>query len=349
MKELNKPPYTYQRKSGWYWEPRGRMAEIWPACGLGKDKREAFIKAWRLYNSGHEEIEAAKGPKKHTVAWGIVQWQDSDDYRIKASKALKKPNTIRGQDTNSAVIQERFGDIQIKTMTRPFAKKWYRKLREERGDHMAASVVRTARSLFQFFEDEGYRDDNPFRKLKVHAPPSTYVPWGQERVRAFFDAAAEDGSRRVGTFLLSVYEAAQNPSDVLVWKWDQIRNGGVYHGRGKTGQQAFVPLSSWLLSELDDLPKEAVQLFVNPATGRPYTYRYIAGEVRRIARLASIPDECQMRYLRHEAAQEAVDGGAEKGDVQSLLAHASPGTQEYYADRRDATEAQKARKLWKDE
>lgn len=349
MKELNKPPYTVGNKSGWYWQPRGKIAEIWPACELGKDRREAFVKAWRLYNSGREEIEAAKGPKPHTVGWGIVQWQASDDYRIKANKALKKHNAIRAQDMGCAVIQERLGKRQIKSVFRRHAKKWYRELREKRGDSMAASVVRTARALFQFFEDEGYRDDNPFRKLKVHVPRSTYTPWCQERVRAFFHAAVEDECRRVGTFLLSVYEAAQNPSDVLVWRWDQIRDGGVYHGRGKTGQQAFTPLSSWLLSEIDTLPKEAVQLFVNPATKRPYTYRYIAGEVRRIARLAGIPDECQMRYLRHEAAQEAVDGGAEKGDVQSLLAHASPGTQDYYADRRDATRAQDARKLWKEE
>lgn len=297
MKELPKPPYTNQRKSGWYWEPRGRMAEVWPPCALGTNKREAFIKGWRLYNSGHEEIEASKGPNKGTIAWGIIQWQDSDDYKIKANRQLKKPNAIRAQDMGCAVIQGRFGDIQIETMVRHFAKKWYRDLREQRGDSMAASVVRTARALFQFFEDEGYRDDNPFRRLKVHVPRSTYVPWGQGRVRAFFDAAVEDECRRVGTFLLCVYEAAQNPSDVLVWRWDQIRDGGVYHGRGKTGQQAFTPLSSWLLSELDTLPKDAVQLFVNPATKRPYTYRYIAGEVRRIARLGGIPDECQMRYL----------------------------------------------------
>ena len=349
MKELPKPPYTYERRGRWYWEPRGRMADIWPACELGANKRAAFVSGWELYNSGRDEIEAAKGPRVNTVAWGILQWQKSDDYRIKANKALKKPNAIRAQDMGCAVIQERFGKRQIKAILRRFAKKWYRELREQRGDSMAASVVRTARALFQFFEDEGHRDDNPFRKLKVHVPRSTYVPWGQERVRAFFDAAVEDDSRRVGTFLLSVYESAQNPSDVLAWMRPQIRHGGVYHGRGKTGEQAFVPLSAWCLSEIDALPKEAVQLFVNPATGRPYTYSYMSREVRRIARLASIPDECQMRYMRHEAAQQAADGGAGKGDVQSLLAHKSLGTQDYYADRKDATRAQDARKLWKDE
>ena len=185
MKELPKPPYTYHRTSGWYWEPRGRMAALWPACGLGKNRRAAFVKAWQLYESGREEIEAEKGPVKGTIAWGILQWQDSDDYRIKANKALKKPNAIRAQDMGCAVIEERFGKLQIQTIVRRHAKKWYRELREKRGDSMAASVVRTARALFQFFEDEGYRDDNPFRKLKVHVPRSTYVPWGQERVRAF--------------------------------------------------------------------------------------------------------------------------------------------------------------------
>lgn len=349
MKELNRPPYTVERNGRWYWAPVGRIKEIWPACELGANKREAFIKGWRLYNSGREEIEASKGPRVDTVHWGIIQWQASDDYRIKSNKALKKKNAIRAQDMGCAVIQDRFGKLQIETIVRRHAKKWYRELREQRGDSMAASVIRTARALFQFFEDEGHRDDNPFRKLKVHVPRSTYLPWGQERVRAFFDAAVEDGSRRVGVFLLSVYESAQNPSDVLAWMQPQIRHGGVYHGRGKTGEQSFIPLSGWLLSELDDLPKEAVQLFVNPATGRPYTYRYIAGEVRRIAKLAGIPDECQMRYMRHEAAQQAADGGAGKGDVQSLMAHKSPGTQDYYADRRDATKAQDARKLWKDE
>lgn len=346
MKQLPKPPYTYRRGKSWYWEPRGAMAKVWPACGLGGVKSIAFEEGWRLYHAGREEIEAAKGPPVNTVAWGIAQWQASDDYRIKASGQEKKPSSIRTQDTNCAVIQDRIGKRHIRAILRRHAKKWYRELRDKRGDSMAASVMRTARALFQFFEDEGHRDDNPFRKLKLHVPHSTYVPWGRARVKAFIDAA--DG--RVGTFVLCVYESAQNPSDVLSWRWDQIRGGGVFHGRGKTGQQAFIPLSSWCLSQIEALPKDAVQLFVNPATGLPYTYSYMAKEVRRIARLAGIPDECQMRYLRHEAAQEARDGGAGRGDVQSLLAHKAPGTQDFYAEGRDATEAQRARKLnWRDE
>lgn len=348
MKKLTKPPYTTPRHGRWYWEPTGRMALIWPRCPLGADRHLAFTKGWDLYRSGIAELEAGKGPMTGTVAWGIVQWQASDDYRLKSDGTEKKPNSIRAQDMGLKVIQGRIGKRQIKAILRRHAKRWYRELRDKRGDSMAASVMRTARALFQFFEDEGHRDDNPFRRLKLHVPRSTYVPWTPERVQAFFNAAAGMDRRRVGTFVLSVYESAQNPSDVLRWRWDQIK-GGVSHKRGKTGEAAFVPLSDWCLTEIEALSKDAVQIFVNPATGQPYTYDYMAKEVRRIARAAGLPDDLKMRYLRHEAAQEARDGGAGRGDVQSLLAHRSPGTQDYYAEGRNATEAQKARKLWKDE
>lgn len=348
VRKPEKPPYVVYVKGAWYWQPRGRIALTGPPCELGSDDAEAFAKGWTLYNAGINDLQEPTALKSYTISWGATEWRKSDHYSLLASGKPKKPGSIKAQETGLKALELIHGKHDLRGFTRRAAQGFYKKLREDGHDSSAASTMRTTRMLFNFFVDQGYRSDNPFLKARLHVPPGQFEPWTPARVRVFFDKAVEMGRRRVGVYVLLAYETAQNPKDILQWKWSQIK-GGVHTQRDKTGGKAFVPLSDWCLTELEALQREAVQLFVNPATKRPYTQRYMAAEVQRIREAAGLPDTLKVRAFRYEAAQEARDGGAGRGDVQSLLAHKSPGTQDYYAEGRDATEAQKARKLWKDE
>ncbi len=344
-----KPPYVVKVRGRWYWQPRGRMRLTGPPCELGEDQTEAFAKGWQIYNAGINDLkQPSASPNPYTVSWGAAEWRNSDHYSLKASGKPKASASIKWQETGLKVLEELHGKHDLRAFNRRAAQGLYQRLRTERGDSMANGVLRLARMLFNWFVDQGYRADNPFLKQRLYNPPGQFEHWNPDRVRLFFDKAIEMDRRVVGTYVLIAYETAQNPKDILRWRWSDIK-GGVHTSRSKTGGKAFIPLSEWCLAELEALSKTAVQLFVSQATKRPYKYDHMAKEVRRIAREAGLPDSLQVRAFRYEAPQQAIDGGAGRGDVQSLMAHKSPGTQDYYADRRDATKAQDARKLWKDE
>lgn len=84
-------------------------------------------------------------------------------------------------------------------------------------------------------------------------------------------------------------------------------------------------------------------LIVNEETGQPYTRRNFATWVAKIRKAAGLPEELKAGNLRHEAGQEAEDGGASTEGIQSLLQHSKPGTQKFYRKRKRASEAQGAR------
>ncbi len=111
----------------------------------------------------------------------------------------------------------------------------------------------------------------------------------------------------------------------------------------KTGQGSYVRLSAWALSEVSQTPKEAVQIVVSETTKKPYQYRHFARLVAEIREAAGLPKELKAGNPRHEAGQKAQDAGADPGAIQSLLAHKSVGTQQYYVERRRADAAQEAR------
>jgi integrase len=140
-----------------------------------------------------------------------------------------------------------------------------------------------------------------------------------------------------------IYDTAQNPIDVLAFTWPQYDGEGIDTSRSKAGVGAYVTLSAWCRALLDATEREAVQIVVSEQTKRPYAYRNFAKHVALEREAAGLPSELKAGNLRHEALQEAEDGGADPGAIQSLAAHKSVGTQKYYVRRRRADQAQEAR------
>ena len=123
---------------------------------------------------------------------------------------------------------------------------------------------------------------------------------------------------------------------------------GLTLDRQKTGAQTYIPLSDWMRTLLAETPRGAVQIVVSEETSRPYTYRNFAKWVALIRDAAELPDTLKAGNLRHEAGQEAEEGGADPGAIQGLLAHKSVGTQRYYVKRARANDAQAARQRYRE-
>ncbi|MGF1632083.1 MAG: tyrosine-type recombinase/integrase [Kiloniellaceae bacterium] len=170
------------------------------------------------------------------------------------------------------------------------------------------------------------------------------------------------GRPSVGLAVALIYDSAQNPIDVLSLEWPEDDGGVIqlYHSgrpvyrpqageldmaQQKTDVGNLIPLSRWARGLLDAVPEENRHGFViaNEETGRRYTKRNFATWVQKIRKKAELPDDLKAGNLRHEAAQEADDGGAAREEMQALLQHARIGTQRFYTKLKRAGEAQAAR------
>lgn len=321
------------------------MSDVSRPQELGKDEITAFRTGWNLYWQGKEALrEPSATPGLYSIKWGIKEWQGSLEYKVQASGEPKAPRTIEAYDRNLAMIEGELGRYDLRSFERKHAKGFYREQREKRGASMSAQIMRTLRALYSFFLDQGwYRGENPVSKMRLHVPKRTYESWTFERVKAFYEQAAKMNRRSVGLGVALIYDTAQNHVDILALGWRQFDGQGLKLGRQKTGQQTYVPLSDWTQGLLAQTDRAAVQVIVSEETKRPYTYRNFAKWVAIIRDAAGLPATLKAGNLRHEAGQEAEQGGADPGAIQSLLAHKSVGTQRYYVKRMRAADAQAAR------
>jgi hypothetical protein len=358
-----KPPYVIEKKSGFYWQPKGKVAASSPPCELGKDRMQAYLKGWELYYGAKrdQDVPSAAG-KAFTVSWAIAKWQDSRDFKTRSDGRPKSAATMRYYREGLAVIERRIGTRDLRVFQRTHARRWRDQLCETGKFSASAQVMKTLRAFYRFCIDEGwYKGKNPASGMKVHVPTKgAYMAWGFDRVMAFCDAAAAEGRPEVGLAVVLTYDSAQNPWDILHLQWPEqqhgvvslyaatgpiYRDGAVDMARSKTGVDGIIPLSNWSISRLEATPAADRQgpVIVNPDTGAAYTKTNFLAWVRRIRAAAEFPADLKVGNLRHEALQEAEDGKAGAEAIQSLALHSEQGTQRFYAQRRRADEAQAAR------
>ena len=203
-----KPPYIIKRGHGYYWQPRGRIAEISVPQPLGSDETIAYSEAARLYYEARAALkEPSSKPSVYTVSWGIAKWRESDDYDIKADGKHKAPRSVQAQEMGLTVIEKKLGAGDLRALKKRHAKIWYKQIRDERGYSMAASIMRTLRQLYSFFIDEGwYEGEHPAKKLRLHVPQREYEAWTFGGVKLFVDTANKEGRRSVGLGIALIYE-----------------------------------------------------------------------------------------------------------------------------------------------
>lgn len=360
-----KPPYVIAKRSGYYWQPKGKIRLSSPPCELGTEQIAAYIKGWELYYAAkRDRATPSAAMQPYSVSWAADKWRQSDDFKLLSNGEPKAKGTIRYYNTGLRVIEARIGKRDLRVLQRPHVKKWRKELYAEGKPHQAALVLKTLRAFYSFCRDEGwYRGRNPAGQMKIFVPKKKgYVPWTWERVKTFYKASVERGRRSVGLAVALTYDTAQNPIDILRLEWpseeeqqgvvllydDNIpryKEGEVDMSRLKTGVGGITPLSIWCKSLIEATPEQQRHGHVirNEETGEPYTKRIFNKWVAEIRRDAGLPDELKAGNLRHEAGQEADDGGASSEEIQGLLKHSEPGTQKYYTKRRRADKAQAAR------
>lgn len=203
------------------------------------------------------------------------------------------------------------------------------------------------RQLFQFAQDEGWRDTDPALRLKGPGR-SARLPktLSEADVTALLDAARDHGrkpeDRARNTCLMEVlYATGMRVSELVSLPVATVRgNPAMILIRGKGDKERLVPLSTparaalaaWL-SLRDEADEQAKSRFLFPsrsAEGHLTRLRFYA-LVKELALAAGLdPARVTPHTLRHAFATHLLARGADLRAIQTLLGHADLATTEIY-------------------
>jgi integrase/recombinase XerD len=226
--------------------------------------------------------------------------------------------------------------------------RWYASL-SQRGLSPATSARRrsAARQFYRFVLAEGWRTDDPSRRLDAprqgRSLPKVLTLEEVERLLAA--AGAREGAAGVRLLALMelAYASGLRVSELLALKVQAVRKDPAYLiVRGKGGKERLAPLNdaarrataAWLTAR-DAGRKEGAPdsawLFPSPTRDGPLTTRRFAQLLDQAAIDAGIdPAQVSPHVLRHAFATHLLEGGADLRVVQTLLGHADIGTTQIY-------------------
>jgi len=225
---------------------------------------------------------------------------------------------------------------------------WFADL-SRRGLSAATAARRrsSARQFYRFALAEGWRTDDPSRRLDA---PKQGRPLPKVLSRVEIDAllaasAARDAAAglRLVALVEMAYASGLRVSELLGLKVDAVRRDPAYLiVRGKGGKERLAPLNAaareaikaWLTArDAKRKPAAPDSPWLFPSSGRTghLTPRRFAQLLDEAALVAGIdPARVSPHVLRHAFATHLLEGGADLRVVQTLLGHADIATTQIY-------------------
>jgi integrase/recombinase XerD len=203
------------------------------------------------------------------------------------------------------------------------------------------------RQLYRFVLDEGWRKDDPTRRIEAprRGRPLPKV-LSREEVDALIAAAkARDGRTgvRLEALIELIYASGLRVSELLALPLAPfLRTPDHLMVKGKGGKERLAPLNdracravaAYLIHRPAFLPKGAkTSPWLFPSRGRtgrltPRRFAQLLDEAARDARID--PARISPHVLRHAFATHLLEGGADLRVVQTLLGHADIATTQIY-------------------
>lgn len=177
----------------YFWRPTPSVKRLgFAAEALGSDLAKAVARAQQL-NALVDQTVAGKDSRREAEAEPYSVAALVELYRQDEEFTNLRPKTQAGYNSVLRNIVSIAGGIPVENISRKDAKEMYRRLKTERGLSTAAAHMRVWRILGQLAVNEGWREDNPFTKLKIKSPDARRQVWEEEEVRAFCKTAIEMG------------------------------------------------------------------------------------------------------------------------------------------------------------
>lgn len=325
-----KPLYVCLRKGRWFWEPplRLRRSHDLRTRPLGADQANAWAYARKL----NKELAGLDpdAPVPGTVAWLFAQFFASERFKALAGSTQKDYRWLAKRIGKLAPGAAPISGIAARAIRPRHADKLYEMLRDESGPSVAHYACRVARRVWKWGARREFVDahPNPWAGMELASLPQREQRWTVDQVEDFVAACREEKRGSIALAAVLAYWLGHRQGDVLSLTWAQLAAGE--RRTGKTGARAalspesYPDLAAAIQAERErqkDMAVRPVCVVVMEGTSEPWDENHFRHEVRRIARLAGIPDDLQFRDLRATAMTELADAGADVIDMSTHSTH----------------------------
>lgn len=275
-----------------------------------------FLIQYAQYCSDYKSVEPIK--KKISLGEMFVRYLTSENYLSKSER------TKKDYRTPIDYIRERLGHRPIDSISRG---EIYDLMEENIEKKRFANYIQQMCSLiFNFAIERGELSKNPAYRIKHFKTGDGYQPWEPELIEKFCKLANQE---TLLAFKLLV-NTGQRISDVLDFKWSDLKDGGISLKQNKTGSELWVPLSSEVQKLLKEYPKKGMWILTEPrGTGR-LTYNTIADRFLKIRKTIGA-ENYTIHGLRYNCITELAHLGASNAQIKSISGHKSDAMINKYA------------------
>lgn len=303
----------------------------WPQGGKGKRKKVTFYGSQPEAVKHHAELCRTHHLPTQTNPRIRQLWPDFLAYY----KNERLPGTVDSVAlTYNRHLLPFFGDQPISHLT-PTLIEQYKTKRLTQGvkKRTIDKELSYLGSLIKWAVDMNLCNPLPFKIKRFPAKqtraPIPRVPT-QTEIQAIFDNIK--GDRKKGLFLL-MYDGGLRKTEASTIRAENIDIGNdIMLVTGKGGKERLVPImSERLKEELEKRTRETGDegyLYINPATGRPYTSIRLA--IKEAAKRANVNKDVYNHILRHSFGTHAIEAGVNIKALQGMMGHTTVKTTEIY-------------------
>jgi len=293
------------------------------------------------------EIDSGEDPAAQRDSADAETVEDLvDTYIEKYAKVHRESTWQQDKRRLTKHVAERWGSRKPESLTRSDLSSLHRDIGESARVE-ANRVVETARTMFNFAQDEGIVEDgfNPAAKVKRYKEGSRQRWVRADEIPALADALDGEDNPHFRNYFWLVLLTATRRGEMLDAKWEHVsfERKELFLPDTKNGSDHTVPLSAPALQILRELPRFDGNPYVFPSPrvdGQPITN--INQVWRRVRKRAGLED-VWIHDFRRTAASWLAQAGYSELIIKKLLNHTVKGPTGIYArmkteDLREAVE-----------
>ena len=286
-----------------------------------------------------ELVEVDTTPRPKSLLELLALYKASDWY------AKLAPDTAKYYDYTLQMLRtSAYAPKPIEYITPKVALAIYKSLNTQHGAALANRSLSVFGRVFSYAVKEEWIEASPFRFVEKDTLPARTTLWTKKQIMDTCAVAASNDYLHVSKGIMLMYETGQRPKDVLAMTFDDLqsdKNGNfITVTQSKTGTVVCPAISPYLFTLLT--LNQASEGFLVGKDIRLVDFRR---HFRKVAELAGLPNELQLRDIRRTAITEASRGGATQDQMKGMSGHKSRVMLDRYSvvDRQHALDAFKAR------
>jgi len=200
----------------------------------------------------------------------------------------------------------------------------------------ANNTLRTVKAIFGFAIKMGFVPEIPFnvQRLRVQKKPRVTVP--ATSLRSFLstvDAEAQNPHIRVIIRVMIGLGLREAEALGMRWEWFDIPNQTYTVGKAKGKEARVLPVPSWLMQSILEMPKAQISEWVFPSAldGKPHRAQFCKKVLQRVCEKLKLGNVTQHR-LRATFASLHAEAGTPVTEIQGMLGHKNIATTMIYVE-----------------